>query len=89
MIWFSKSNRTLSSKDVRGLVAGTVEIHVFVKKDDADGSDHYYLGQATAHDGRETSMPGNEGQNLPVATMLLRFAEPISQGLFDYLTSAS
>ena len=89
MIWFSKSNRTLRSKDVRGLVAGTVEIHVFVKKDDADGSDHYYLGQATAHDGRETSMPGNEGQNLPVATMLLRFAEPISQGLFDYLTSAS
>jgi hypothetical protein len=89
MIWFTKSNRTLKSKDVRGLVAGTVALHVFVKKDDAEGSDHYYLGQATSQDARETSMSGNDGKPLPVVKMLLKFNEPISQGLFDYLAPSS
>ncbi len=43
MRWFSKSNRTLESKDVQQFVEHRVDIHVFVKKDDAEGSDHYYL----------------------------------------------
>jgi hypothetical protein len=84
MHWFSKSNRTLSSKDVSGIVSGSVALHVFVKKDDAEGTDHYYLGRATAVDARETTMPDSAGAPLPVVTMLLRFAEPIKQGLFDY-----
>lgn len=84
MRWFSKNNRTIKSKDVSSIVAGLVEVHVFVKKSDADGSDHYYLGRATAHEAEDTTMPDHEGGRLPVATMLLRFDDPIKQGLFDY-----
>jgi hypothetical protein len=84
MRWFSRSKRTLESKEVRLIVDGTVTAHVFVKKDDAEGSDHYYLGQATAHDAEQTTMPGSEGQPLTVVTMLLKFDEPVRQGLFDY-----
>lgn len=84
MRWFSKNNRTLDSRDVRGIVAGTVDVHVFVKKNDADGSGHYYLGRASAKDAVETTMPDGQGQPLPVVTMLLKFDDPIKQGLFDY-----
>jgi len=84
MLWFTKSNRTLESKDVRGIVSGAVEVHVFVKKDDAEGADHYYLGRAVASEAQETTMPGDNGSSLPVVTMLLRFDAPIKQGLFDY-----
>ena len=84
MRWFSRSNKTLDSKEVRLIVDGLVEVHVFVKKDDAEGSDHYYLGRATAHAAEETTMPGGDGQPLPVVKMLLRFRQPIKQGLFDY-----
>ncbi|MGK2877741.1 MAG: DEAD/DEAH box helicase [Solirubrobacterales bacterium] len=84
MRWFSKNNRNLRSRDVQPIVDGTVALHVFVQKDDSDGSDHYYLGAATAHDALETTMPGASGQNLPVVTMTLKFDAPISQGLFDY-----
>jgi hypothetical protein len=84
MLWFTKSNRTLDSRDVRGIVSGAVAIHVFVKKDDAEGSDHYYLGQATSHDAQQTTMPDGSGHQLSVVTMLLKFDEPIKQGLFDY-----
>ena len=59
-------------------------IHVFVKKDDVDGPDHYYLGRAAAAGAVETSMPGSSGKPLPVVTMQLKFDEPIKQGLFDY-----
>lgn len=84
MQWFTKSNRTLASADVRGIVSGEVVVHVFVKKDDAEGADHYYLGQATAHEAIETTMADDDGGVLPVVTMVLKFKEPIKQGLFDY-----
>jgi len=84
MRWFSRSRRTLESKEVRLVVDGAVAVHVFVKKDDAEGSDHYYLGRATAHEAAQTTMPDDQGQPLPVVTMLLKFDEPVRQGLFDY-----
>lgn len=83
MRWFSRSRRTLASDEVRAIVEGDVDVHVFVKKDDVE-SDHYYLGVATAHDAVQTTMPDANGADLPVVTMTLRFAEPISQGLYDY-----
>jgi superfamily II DNA or RNA helicase/HKD family nuclease len=84
MRWFSRSRRTLASKEVSLIVEGLVEVHVFVKKDDAEGSDHYYLGRATALEAEETTMPDATGRPLLVVTMLLKFHEPIKQGLFDY-----
>ncbi len=85
MRWFSRSKRTLESREIHLVVDGSVDVHVFVKKDDAEGSDHYYLGRATAHEAEETTMPGSEGQPLPVVKILLKFGQPIKQGLFDYL----
>lgn len=84
MRWFSKNNRNLRSKDVRPIVDGRVLLHVFVQKDDAEGSEHYYLGEATAHDAVETTMPGSGGGPLPVVAMTLKFKTPVRQGLFDY-----
>lgn len=84
MRWFSKNNRNKNSKDVEPIVQGRVALHVFVQKDDAEGSDHYYLGSATAHDAEETTMANASGQALPVVVMTLKFAMPIKQGLFDY-----
>ncbi|MDP1876962.1 MAG: DUF3427 domain-containing protein [Actinomycetota bacterium] len=84
MRWFSRSRRTLESREVRLVVDGLVHVHVFVKKDDAEGSDHYYLGPATATEAEETTMPDGDGRPLSVVTMLLKFDQPIKQGLFDY-----
>lgn len=85
--WYSKSRRSLASKDVAGIISGQVKIFVFVKKDDALGSDHYYLGRATTHNAEETTMAGTNGEPLLVVTMLLKFDDPIQQGLFDYFYS--
>lgn len=87
--WFSKSRRTLQSKDVAPIVSGKVTLHVFVKKNDAEGADHYYLGEASAHEPVETTIPRGNGEELSIVEMLLWVREPISQGLFQYLTSAT
>ena len=61
MRWFSRSRRTLASDEVKAIVDGDVDVHVFVKKDDVE-SDHYYLGIAGAHDAVQTTMPDAKGR---------------------------
>ncbi|MGG5753532.1 DUF3427 domain-containing protein [Zafaria sp. Z1313] len=84
MRWYTRSRRTLQSEEVRAIVANAVDLHVFVKKDDAEGTDFYYLGQATSSDPVQDTMPGENGKALDVVHMDLHFATPIDSALFDY-----
>lgn len=84
MLWYTRSRRTLASDEVRAIVDNDIDIHVFVKKDDADGIDFYYLGQATSHAAEQTTMPGDGDVRLDVVRMRLQFTEPIDSALFDY-----
>lgn len=80
LLWESKNNRTLESAEVRAIVDNTVDLHVFVKKDDADGAGHYYLGRARSQEAEQTVMKTGE----PVVRMLLKFDKPIEPGVFSY-----
>ena len=84
MLWYTRSRRTLASDEVRAIVDNDVNVYVFVKKDDAEGTDFYYLGQATSDAAEQTTMAGTGGVPLDVVRMRLRFAEPIDSSLFDY-----
>lgn len=84
VLWYTRSRRTLASEEVRAIVDNAVELHVFVKKDDAEGSDFYYLGQATSHDAEQATMVDADGARLPVVRMHLRFGTPIETALYDY-----
>jgi hypothetical protein len=55
-----------------------------VKKDDAEGTEFYYLGQAEAARAEQATMPDAGGRSLSVVKMLLHFGRPIERGLFDY-----
>lgn len=84
MLWYTKSNRNLSSPDVQPIVTNSVDLHVFAKKDDAEGTGFYYLGRATSVDPEESTMAGNDGNRLPVVRTTLHFDEPIDTALYDY-----
>ena len=84
LLWYTKSKRNLASPDVRSIVDNAVDLHVFAKKDDADGSDFYYLGMAQSGEAEETTMPGGDGKRLSVVRMDLRFENPVNAALFDY-----
>ncbi|MDJ0334368.1 DEAD/DEAH box helicase [Salinibacterium sp. G-O1] len=86
-LWYSKSKRTLTSPDVQPIVQNAVELHVFAKKSDAEGSDFYYLGRARSADAEQTTMPASDGKPLSVVRMHLGFEEAVSPALFDYFHS--
>ena len=84
MLWYTRSKRTLLSNEVRPIVENEVTPYVFVKKDDAEGSDFYFLGRATARNAEQTTMTGGKGEQLDVVRMHLHFDEPIETALYDY-----
>ena len=85
--WFTRSKRTLQSKEVQSIVGNHVPLYLFAKKDDAEGTDFYYLGRARSSDPVQTKMPGDAGPELDVVTMDLNLEDPIEAALYDYLTT--
>lgn len=79
MRWFTRSRRTLQSREVAPLVANEVDMHVFVQKDNAE--DFFYLGLADSTDAVETTLPGRSES---IVRMMLHFRNPIDAALFDY-----
>lgn len=84
MLWYTRSRRTLASDEVRAIINGDVEVHVFAKKDDAEGTDFFYLGHATAHKAEQASMKDDAGKEIPVVRMNLVFEQAIDTAVFDY-----
>ncbi|MGI6879726.1 DUF3427 domain-containing protein [Microbacterium sp. gxy059] len=84
MRWFTRPNKTRQTPEVRSIVAGDYALHVFVKKDDAEGSDFYYLGEATAKDPQQTTIINDHGQEQPIVMMTLDLSAPMEAGLYDY-----
>lgn len=85
--WFSKSRKTLQSPDVASILSNKFELHLFAKKDDAEGTDFYYLGRAKSSNPEQATMPGEEpGSALNVVTMNLDMESPVESALYDYLT---
>lgn len=88
MRWFTRHGRTLKSKEIQPIINGEASLHLFVKREDADGQDFYYLGQADARSPQEHHMPGNKAdEKLDVVTMDLALGQPVPTPLFRLLTA--
>ncbi|MGP6173497.1 DEAD/DEAH box helicase [Corynebacterium sp. A21] len=88
MHWYTKSKRTLKSAELQPIFNNELDLHLFVKKDDAEGKDFYYIGQVDSQNQEQKKMPGNDGTQLDVVTMDLKLASPVEQGLYEYLTNS-
>lgn len=85
LTWFTRSRRTLASGEVKAIVENRLPLHVFAKKDDAEGTDFYYLGEAKSKDARQTKMSGENAED--VVVMTLGLASPIEQSLYEYFAT--
>ncbi|SJN21191.1 DNA/RNA helicase of DEAD/DEAH box family [Microbacterium esteraromaticum] len=86
--WFTRSRRTLQSGEVKAIVENRIPLHLFAKKDDAEGTDFYYLGEARSSNAQQTKMPESDGAPLDVVTMTLGMESPLEQSLYEYLVGA-
>lgn len=91
-IWFSQNNRSLKSKDFQKLSAfdaSTQRIHLFVKKDDSEGQDHYYLGTLSFSTGDITEEMKSDASGKPAPILHVPFTldHPVDKDIYRYLTS--
>jgi superfamily II DNA or RNA helicase/HKD family nuclease len=87
--WFTRSRRTLETSEVKQILNHKktgVDIHIFVKKDDDEGSSFYYLGQADVGEGseRQEVMQDKKGNDVSVVTMKLLLRNEIPMNVHDY-----
>lgn len=85
MRWFTRHGLDLSSREVQSIVSNAATLHLFVKKDDSEGKDFYFLGRARASSPAETEMPIDSTTTVPVVAMDLRLESPVEAGLYNYL----
>ncbi len=88
----SKNRRTLSSPDVREIrehKENKMRIPFFIKKNDDEGLDFYYLGELTAIPEKfaDTSMPCENGGSVSVVKMEFMLDREVDFRLFKYLTN--
>ena len=86
--WYSRSNRSFKSKEVAEIMQSNqtgLALHLFVKKEDGEGSDFYYLGPVSYLEDSATETRMQDGKT-PVVTMNFELANEVSSTLYDYLT---
>lgn len=85
LFWYTKHGRNLKSRVESGIINGNYQLDIFVKKDDAEGTDFVYLGQAkTPRDAQQTTIDSK-----PIVSMRLDLVHPLQTGLYDYFTASS
>ncbi|MDV6379136.1 DUF3427 domain-containing protein, partial [Sporosarcina sp. GW1-11] len=91
--WYTRSNRTLQSNEVQTIIQAEqqdIDIHLFVKKDDDEGTDFYYLGKGfpDQQSVAEDRMLDSKGKRLPVVHMNMVMEHAVESKLYNYLIEA-
>ena len=82
--WESRSNRKLVSKEIKAVIKSK-RILLFVKKEDAEGSDFYYMGDVSIIPDsiKQEIMPGSKK---PVVHFKFQLRQPVMSSLYEYIT---
>lgn len=88
--WYTRSNRTLESGEVQKIIhaeENNSDIHIFVKKDDDEGTGFYYLGEAIPDKQtvEQDKMEDKKGKEIPVVHMNMVMEQPIDAMLYHYI----
>lgn len=90
--WSTRSNRTLASKEVQTIIRAQekgIELFLFIKKDDDEGKDFYYLGQVVPDQNNieQSMMKDKNGKEIPVVHMNLQLERSVDSRLYHYIRS--
>ncbi len=85
--WMTRSKVKLESKEAQAIINDKdLKIHIFIKKSDDEGTDFYYIGQATPVKWNETTIKNDKGQTLPIVNFKYSLHNQIHDELYGYFT---
>jgi ABC-type multidrug transport system ATPase subunit len=88
LVWESRPNRTLDSKEIKAIGQPHIKKLLFVKKSDDEGRDHYFLGEMETLRVAPTSKYDESGTRHSYMMMLFRLTQPVEDGLYRYIIEA-
>lgn len=82
--WESRSNRKLESNEIKNVIDSN-RILLFVKKEDAEGTDFYFMGDVNIvpESIEQAVMPNS---NTPIVHFKFKLEQPIEENLYSYMT---
>ncbi|WP_087972057.1 DUF3427 domain-containing protein [Oceanobacillus rekensis] len=86
--WYTRSNRTLQSSEVQKIIhaeENNLDIHLFVKKDDDEGTGFYYMGEVKPD--KATAQQDKMSDNKPVVHMNMIMEQPVESKLYKYIVN--
>ncbi|NDA63682.1 MAG: DUF3427 domain-containing protein, partial [Chitinophagia bacterium] len=88
--WQSRSNRRLESSEIQEVISSR-RILLFIKKEDAEGKDFYYMGDVKVIEGSvvQDYMPLQQDPESPLTPVVnFRFSmdTPVDEAMFEYLS---
>jgi superfamily II DNA or RNA helicase len=86
--WMTKSKTKISSPIVKAIldVQNPIRLPLFVKKDDAEGNDFYYLGELKLKDGTIPKEEKIGAKNASVVKINFSIAPSVDDNMYHYLT---
>ena len=87
--WMSRSRRTSASDEVAKIIEqpqNNIKVMLFLKKNNDEGNDFYYLGDMRYDSFEDTKMNSADGK-VDVVNILFNMETPVPQNLYSYLTA--
>jgi len=85
--WESRSNRKLSSQEIKNVI-NSKRILLFVKKEDAEGTDFYFMGDASIiEDSIQQAKMADSGK--AVVHFKFQLEQPVKDDLYNYITAVN
>lgn len=87
--WCSTKNRTIDAKDIQPIIqsaAQNINVLLFVKKDNVEGRDFYYLGSVKVDPlSAQNEKLIDKGKEHSVVTMQMILEQPVQYDIYHYL----
>jgi superfamily II DNA or RNA helicase len=88
--WMTRSRVREDSSEVINISSQSrsgMLIELFLKKDDYDGSDFYYLGELIYlnHSQTEITVSKDTGKTVPIVNIHFKMKNPVKEDIYDYL----
>ena len=86
--WMTRSNVRLNSTEpvqIRNYKESGLNIYLFIKKEDGEGSDFYYLGEVEPIEMNETTILDKNNRNLPIVNVKFLLKDAAREDVYDYL----
>ncbi len=87
--WMSKSKRTLYSPDVKAIInmQTPLRLPLFIKKDDGEGTDFYYMGELKLIEGKYHQTKMESKKKASVVEIHFSISPTVDDNMYQYLTN--